>query len=456
MSDRGSSEFDPNALRAPTVDAAGKRRWIYPDRRRGPRAKKRRELAMVLLAVYLITPFLSWHDLPILRLDVQQGIMFILGQTFRFADGSYLVFIPLILGLLLAWATSLWGRVWCGYACPQTVFLDWLIRPIEEFCEGPAHRRRRADTQALTLPGFLRKSLKHSLFFGIILIISNAFLAYFVAPATLWDWVTHSPTENPRGFAAVTFIFMALYFDLIWFREQFCSFLCPYARFQSLMISAATPTVAYDSGRGEPRGKLGKKGDCIDCGLCVRVCPTGIDIRQGLQLECIQCMRCADACDSVMDGVKRARGLVRVASLRELEGQSLDAAFRVRPLIYLGLLLSSITFLCYLLGSRPQLKVEFYRQAGTTFVRDEKGQLSNFFGVRVVNQTHEPQTLDVAAPEGVRLICSLCGQTLAPDEEKSGNVVVVFPEGRAEGKVSLLIRNRSDPIDLPLLRPVGL
>lgn len=451
MTEQQRHSIDPQDLRAPTVDSHGKRRWIYPERRSGRRARNRRALALLLIAVYLIVPFIKVQGLPLLRFDLASSIVYVLGQAFRFADGFYLVFVLLAAALLLAWATSLWGRIWCGYACPQTVFVEWLIRPVEEFFEGPAIKRRKNDQRPLDVGLLLRKSGKHAVFGLIIFLISNAFLAYFVDPKTLVSWVQRSPWEHPQAFLFMGAVFCALYFDLVWFREQFCSFLCPYARFQSVMISAATPTVAYDYKRGEPRGKRGVRGDCIDCALCVRVCPTGIDIRQGLQLECIQCMRCADACDSIMTGLKRPLGLIRAASEMELQGQVKGRKMRLRPLLYLTLLLVNLGIVFYLVARRDLLKTTILRQASSTFVEISPERTANYFSVRVVNQGHTRERFEMSAPEGVDLICSLCGRDIEPNQEIRGNLVVFFNPQKVSGHVTLLMKGSEKSIDLPLL-----
>jgi len=442
-----SQEHD--SLRAPTVDASGKRRWIYPDRRVGRLSRIRGKLAVLLMAIYILVPFSTFRGLPLFRFDVQQGIIYAVGQTFRFSDGFYLVFVFLAGALALGFVTSVWGRIWCGYACPQTVFVEWIIRPIEEWLEGPALQRKRRDKGPKNADYWSRKLTKHALYAVVIWVITNAFLGYFVDPMSLVSWFTGSPSAHPFAFGFMIFTFSMLYFDLVWFREQFCSFVCPYARFQAVMISQATPTIAYDVKRGEPRGKH-KDGDCIDCALCVRVCPTGIDIRNGLQLECIQCGRCADACDTVMTNIKRPQGLIRTASELALVGKK-PRRFRLRPALYLTLLLINLGIMVTALGTRSDLQVTVLRQASTTYSMVGTGYLGNYFSIRVVNRSREAHQLSVQTDPDVRLICSLCSQSIAPDAEEKGNLVLVVPLDYQKAEVELNFGETK--VILPLIKP---
>lgn len=447
------SQTEADRLRAPTVDASGRRRWLYPDRRPGPKANFRKKLALVLILFYLIAPYVKVNGLPLIRLDVLAQKAYFFGAAFSFHEANYLVFIFLGLALALFLVTSLFGRVWCGYACPQTVFVEWLIRPVEEFFEGNAFRRRKLDQEPFSWPKFARKTGKYISFVLIVLVISNAFLAFFVPPEVLLQWISQSPAKQPFAFGVMVFISGALFLDLVWFREQFCSFLCPYARFQAIMFDPATPTVSYDKSRGEPRGKGAKAGDCIDCGFCVRVCPTGIDIRDGLQLECIQCARCVDACDQIMSNLKRPKGLIRVASQLELDGNGKAAkGFRLRPTIYglalalvLGLFISTVWL-------RSPLDFVVIRQPGTTYVTMPDGRIANYFRVRVDNRLNETQEVQIAAQDGASLICNICGQSLAAYAEETGSLVVIVEADWESSEVELQLAD-DKKLKLPLILP---
>ncbi len=442
-------------LRAPTVAKDGSRRWLYPERRNGTRASRRRALAYLLIFIYLLVPFIKVEGHALLRFGFDTGVISFFGQSYRFSETYLLAFTVISLGFGIAWTTSLFGRVWCGYACPQTVFIDWLIRPIEEFWEGNANARRHRDQAPLQVEGMIRKGMKHLSFLLLILLISHAFLAYFFAPSTLWQWIQLSPSQHPWPFLIMLGTSAALYFNFVWFREQFCSFLCPYARFQSVLIQTSTPTVAFDYKRGEPRGRKAE-GACIDCGLCNRVCPTGIDIRQGLQLECIQCMRCADACDTIMSNLKRPKGLIRMASQKELEGGKADLwqAFRERrSLAFFLLALISASMLLYQLVGRQPVKIDLMRQEKSSFTRLEDGSIANYFILRLTNRTQLAQSFSLTAPDGVEIICPPCGQKLEPSEELRSVLIVKLRANQKLRSVDLTIDKTEETLHVPLLLP---
>ena len=449
-----SQQEEAERLRAPTVEADGRRRWLYPERLGGKRAKFRERLALLLMLIYLVVPFVKIGGNPLLRISFLDQKAYFFGASFGFHEAYFFVFVLIILMLTLFLFTSIQGRIWCGYACPQTVFVDWLIRPIEELIEGNANRRRRIDKEPMSFAKVGRKILKHAVYIAVLLVISNAFLAYFVAPKTLIDWVSSPPSEQPFAFGVMIFVFAALYFDLVWFREQFCAFLCPYARFQTVMFDERTPVISYDYNRGEPRGRRGKVGDCIDCNLCVRVCPTGIDIRQGLQLECIQCARCADACDMVMGNLKRPLGLIRHCSEADLEGQK-SSSRRIRPWIY-GVLLALITvgFIGRIV-LRNSLDVRFLRQSGTTYAVFDNDSFANYFQMKLSNRSGEIQKLELlASPEVVKVICGLCDQPIDAGRDMVGQLIVIMPKNFPAERVALEFSHGIET-ELALIKPVS-
>ena len=458
LNDQG---LEDTRARPSTVGEGGRRLWLYPDRRPGLFANRRRWVAFGLMAFYLGAPYLSFGGIPLLRFDVLDGRASIFGMTFRNDDGAFAVFALLGLALSLFLFTAVRGRIWCGYACPQTVFIDWVIRPIEEWLEGNAAHRRAVDSKARetgSMPWSVRarKIVKQVIFMAIAAVVANTFLAYFVPPASLLHWMTTSPADHPVAFGIMAFVLAAFYFDLAWFREQFCAFLCPYARFQAVMIDKHTPTVSYDSKRGEPRGKGASKGDCIDCKLCVRVCPTGIDIRNGLQLECITCERCVDACDSIMVNLERPKGLIRVASQVELEGGK-TRFWRARVVVYGAALTAVIAAFTIAFAQKAHVHLTMIRAPGAAFSQLPNGLISNIFTVRIANNRprRAAMGLQLIAPVDAKLICGQCTQDLGAFAEERVNVIVIFEPKLmpADGEVRILHPSTGEEIHAPLLHP---
>lgn len=440
-------------LRAPTINRDGRRKWVYPERLAGKFGRWRLITALALMAVYCLLPFLTIDSRPLFRIDVMKNLIFIMGSSFRFTEGYFLVFVLVAVALFFAWISSLWGRIWCGFACPQTVFVDWLIRPIEEWIEGPANRRRRRDKAAWDMEKILRKTAKHLVFGLAIFLLSNILLAYFIDIYQLWEWMRSSPWNHPQAFLIMSFVFALVYFDLVWFREQFCSFLCPYARFQSLLISPATPTVAYDARRGEPRGRSKDRGACIDCGLCTRVCPTSIDIRDGLQLECIQCFRCADACNTIMKNLGQAEGLISFKSQRELDGLVVDKGLRTRPLLYFVGLLVVLVIFGTMLTMRKSADITVLRQAGALYGEISDGRIANYYSLRIVNRSLHGEDFKIVPVEGFQFICSLCGEEIAADSDRRGSLIVIFD--RAVKEPNLTIQINQERLPIKLISPGG-
>ena len=369
-----------------------------------------------------------------------------------------------IAALLLLFATSIKGRLWCAYGCPQTVFVEWVIRPIEELTEGSAHHRRRMDGAKLTPGRAVRKLIKHALFLLVSAVVANTFLSFFFGPDQIVRWMMKSPAEHPVPFAVMSGVMGLFYADLAWFREQFCAFVCPYARFQSVMIDPDTPTVAYDVARGEPRGREtlqphGRektKGDCIDCQLCVRVCPTGIDIRNGLQLECIRCARCMDACDTIMENIGRPKGLIRIATQADLAGEK-SSPFWKRPkvLAYSLALLLMATGLGVRLVARGNVSMTIARAPGPVYTHMPDGRLGNMLVIQVNNNSSEPAKLelDVDQKDVVGLLCAMCGSDVSPYGETRASVIVVFKPEKANTSVVITHRATGVSVAVPLLGP---
>ncbi len=456
--DSSSTEFRAEKqVDAPaTIGEGGNRRWIYPDRRGGARATRRKQIAIGLIIFYFVAPWLEFSGRPLLRVDVLNQKAYFFGLVLQMSEFNLIFFALAILGMVLFLVTSIQGRIWCGYACPQTVFVEWVIRPIEEFFEGPALKRRKQDSEPKTLALWGRKFAKHISFALVSLLVANAFLGFFIDPRTVLHWIFSPPGQHLTAFSFVVFVTLLMYFDLSWFREQFCTFLCPYARFQSVMLDQDSLAVTYDQKRGEPRGKGSGKGDCIDCGLCVRVCPTGIDIRNGLQLECIQCERCMDACDSIMTNVKRPTGLIKVASSAALANKERSLWKRPRVYVYSAIILFVAALGALRLSSQDAVTMSILRQVGTAYSTMPDGRLSNMFNARLQNHSDQdrPIAIQVVEPaDGITLICPQCGSTLAAFSEQLSPIVVVFTKESAGKSLRLIYAGQSTEHVIPLIGP---
>jgi cytochrome c oxidase accessory protein FixG len=301
----------------------GTREDVQPADVKGRFTLSRRMGYVALIAFWAALPWIHIGGNPAVFLDVERRRFFLFGLTFNAQDAWLLFFLLTGVAFGLIYLTALLGRVFCSHLCPQTVFLDGVYRRIERLVEGGREARRRRNAGPWNADKIARKALVHALYLGTSFLIAHIVLAYFVSLPALWDMMRNRPAEHPEAFAWMAGMTLVLYGNYSWFREQLCLIICPYGRFQSIFTDRDTMLVAYDGKRGEPRGKVKDtaRGACVDCNRCVVVCPTGIDIRNGLQLDCIGCTACIDACDEVMDKVHQPRGLVRFASQNELVGE---------------------------------------------------------------------------------------------------------------------------------------
>ncbi|HIG73313.1 MAG TPA: cytochrome c oxidase accessory protein CcoG, partial [Bacteroidetes bacterium] len=293
-----------------TLRSDGKRKWMYPSESRGRFWRRRQILGWALIALFVALPIVKIKGKPAVLLDVAAREFTLFGTTFYPTDTLFLMLFGISALVSIALLTALLGRVWCGWGCPQTVYLEFLFRPIERLIEGKENVRQRRDARKdLTWDKAWRKGAKWTVYLAISAALAHVFVSYFVGWSDLIRWMTGPPTEHWGYFLLMAGTTALVAFDFGVFREQMCTIACPYARFQSVLMDEESMIVSYDPTRGEPRGR-GKSrmtkdgqplGDCVDCFACVRTCPTGIDIRDGIQMECIACTQCIDACDSIMD-----------------------------------------------------------------------------------------------------------------------------------------------------------
>ncbi len=438
-----------------TLNADGTRRWIRPRLSRGRFLTARRVIAYGLIAIFAAIPFLSIGGTPVLRFEIVERKFHILGETFLPTDTVLMALLMITVFLTIFFVTALFGRVWCGYACPQTVYMEFLYRPIERLIEGAPEKKARVRRASGP-----RRILKWAAFLVCSLVLAHLFLAYFVAPADLVRWITGSPLEHPTAFLVVVVVTGLMMFDFAYLREQVCLVACPYGRLQAAMLDRHSLIVAYDPGRGEPRGKqkrrkrrgaggdirlevVGDAGDCIDCKLCVTTCPTGIDIRDGLQMECIGCAQCVDACDAVMDRVGKPRGLIRYTSQAILEGKSRHI-FRPRLVLYPVVVAAAMGLFLFFLTGRQVATAQALPKRGASFYTLDSGVITNKIRVRVENRSDGEATYraSVSGPPSVRLVEG-DALTLEPAEKGLLNLViglepVDFEGGSAEVVVTIV------------------
>jgi cytochrome c oxidase accessory protein FixG len=382
----------------PTLNVDGTRRWLRPRLSPGRFLRRRRAVAWALIGLFALMPHVRVRGAPAVLLDVVHRRFTLFGATFYPTDTGLLMLllVGVFLGIFLLTAVA--GRVWCGWACPQTVYMEFVYRPLERLIErGAAAVARKAGW---------RVAFKAAAYAVVSMALAHTFLAYFVGVEALARWVRSSPVEHPSAFLVMAGTTALMLVDFAYFREQVCMVACPYGRLQSVLLDRRSLIVAYDARRGEPRGKLGQAaGDCIDCGACVITCPTGIDIREGLQMECIHCAQCIDACDAIMDRVGRPRGLVRYGSRDEMAGAP-RRLLRPRTVLYPGLIVCVWGALAWGLAHRPAAEVTVLRAAGSPFSVLASGEVSNQIRIRIDNRGAVERRYEIALAEtgGLRLI----------------------------------------------------
>jgi len=387
-----------------TINSDGSRVFLYPADVRGIFTRARVVSGWGLIAIYLLLPWIPVGGQPAVFLDIAQRRFHFFGLTLAAQDTWLLFFGVTGLGFSLFFLTALFGRLWCGWACPHTVFLDHVYRRIERWIEGDALQRKARHEAPPSADKALRLAAKHGLYALASLAIAHLFLAYFVSLPELWSMMHAAPGEHWSAFVFVFAFAGLLYFNFAWFREQLCIVICPYGRLQSALTDDHSLVIGYDTARGEPRGRAGTPGagDCVACNRCVQVCPTGIDIRQGLQMECIGCAACIDACDEVMVKVKRPTGLVRYDSHAGLAGGR-TRWLRPRTILYGLLLVVGAGVATFAFSTVRPAAFSVVRMTGAAYFVDA-ASVRNQLLVRLLNKHAEPATFVVTAeglPAGV-------------------------------------------------------
>ena len=393
-----------------SVARDGRRRWIYARQPSGQFYRARTAVSVVLLAFLLLAPFVTVNGQPLMMLNILERRFVLLGVFFRPQDFYLVVMAALTVLVTLVLVTVLFGRVWCGWLCPQTVFMEMVFRRLEYLIDGTAEMQVRRARGPWTRARIARYVVKHALFFALSFVVANVFLAWIIGAPALETIVTDPPLQHLTGLIAILIFTTVFFLVFARFREQACVLACPYGRMLSAMTDQQTVMVTYDERRGEPRGKVmhgtpaAARGDCVDCHQCVTVCPTGIDIRNGIQLECVNCTACMDACDGVMTRLGRPRGLIRYASHASIAGAR-RRLFNPRVVGYAAIWIALVSTTAVLFASRRDVDVLVLRQPGTLYTELPNGEVSNFYQVQAFNRTgrDESFTIEVRSPRGAAL-----------------------------------------------------
>lgn len=429
MDEKPQSAFEEG--RPPTIGQRGRRVWLYPKWFRGRFLTARTLVHAALVVMLLVGPWIDIGGRPAIRIDVPGRRIYFWGLQLFATDGSYLLVVFGAVVFAVFFFTALFGRAWCGWTCPQTVFLESVIRPVERLIEGSPPEQRKLDEARWTASKLLRKTLKLGLYLTVCGAIGTTAVAYFLGREGVMQ-AQADPFSHPAGTAFFIAITLLTLFDFAWFREQTCLVVCPYGRFQSVLLDADSLAVGYDERRGEPRGRKGtaRAGDCVDCKRCLHVCPTGIDIRNGTQMECVQCMACIDACDDVMDRLHRPRGLIRFTSENGLQGKP-TRIVRARVVAYAVGLVATLAIGMFVFADHSPVELAVSRQVGPPWAELPDGRVQNSMQIRIANKSDARRhfTVSVISPPRGELITPI-----SPFEVPSGEVAhmplfLVLPSG---------------------------
>lgn len=417
------------------VNKEGKRKWVYPKKPEGRFFRARTILSYFLLAFLFGMPFIKIDGHPFMLFNILERKFIVFGLVFTPQDFYLFGLLMITVIVVLFLVTVVFGRIFCGWICPQTIFLEMVFRKIEYFIEGDYTQQMALNKSSWNSKKIIKKSLKYFIFFIISFVIANTFLAYIIGFDELWKIVNDPVSQHLSGFIAILIFTGIFYFVFAWFREQACILVCPYGRLQSVLLDKNSIVIAYDFIRGEPRGKVkakeeNKLGDCIDCKKCVYVCPTGIDIRNGTQLECVNCTACIDACDSIMDSVNRPRGLIRFASM---EGIINKVKFKWTPRIigYSSVLIILILTMSFLFANRNDIDINILRTPGMLYQNQGDEKVSNMYNLKIANKTFEeiPVALKLTSGDGeIKLIGN--DIILKPLEIHEGSFLIIISKNK--------------------------
>lgn len=429
-----------------TVTDEGKRKWVYPKKPSGRFHKARIFVSAILLLILILTPFINVNGHPFMLFDFLNRKFILFGVLFGPHDFHLLVIAMISLIVFVILFTAVFGRIFCGWACPQTIFMEMVFRKIEYWIEGDSKDQRKLIAAPWKGIKFIKKLTKQLIFFAIAFFISNIFLSYIIGIDELLKIINDPPSEHIQGLFAITVFSGIFYFVFSNFREQACTVVCPYGRLQGVLLDGDSIVIAYDNVRGEPRRRFKReegwenRGDCIECYQCVEVCPTGIDIRNGIQLECVNCTACIDACDDIMDKIKRPRGLIRYASLNSIEKKA-KWRFTPREIGYSALLTVLVSVFVILLLNRTDFSVTILRTAGLLYQEQPNDMVSNLYDLNMVNKTFNEIDLELKL------------ENIDGELKLVGKDILMEPQGNIDAKFLILLpkselSNMSTPIDI--------
>lgn len=375
------------------LNERGARKWVYAKQPSGKWYTRRTIFSWFLLLFFVGAPFIRVNGHPLILLDIANRKFIIFGAIFWAQDTFILALLMLSFVLFIILFTVTFGRLWCGWACPQTIFLEMVFRKIEYLIEGDYKKRHKLDNSPWTTDKIIKKSVKHTIFILIAIAMTNTFLMWFIGSEKWLQLIREPIIENLSGFIVMMIVSGIFYWIYSYFREQICTMVCPYGRMQGVLLDSKSIMVTYDYVRGEPRGAK-NTGDCIDCHQCVSVCPTGIDIRNGTQLECINCTACIDQCNKIMHITKKPPGLIRFDSEEGIKNGH-KTIWNTRTKAYSAVLLILFSFFVYTLLSRPAVETTILRTPGLLFQENADNTISNVYNIKIVNKTHEEIPLEI-------------------------------------------------------------
>ena len=427
-----------------TIDKEGKRAWIFPTKPSGKLYNLRSYLSYVYLVIFFGLPFIKYHGEPLFMINVLERKFILFGMIFWPQDFFIFGLGMLIFIVFIALFTVIFGRVFCGWACPQTIFMEMLFRRIEYWIDGDANYQKALRNSPWNGQKIRKRTIKYILFFALSFLIANTFLSYLIGVDEVIKITTEPISQHKGGFTSILIFTGVFFFVYSWFREQACLIVCPYGRMQGVLLDKESIVVAYDYVRGEPRHKYTKKtdpakGDCIDCGLCVKVCPTGIDIRNGTQLECVNCTACIDACDHMMESVSLPKGLIRYDSENGIAAKR-PLRFTNRMKAYTAVLVVLIGIEATLLATRTDYDATILRAKGMLYQERENNQVSNLYTIKLVNKTRDSMPVELRV-ENFNGRIEVVGKSLGVKKEdiSQGEFFVYLNKGEIKNRKTKLL-----------------